>query len=137
MKQHTEEQAMLKAQELPDTTRPTTLEDLTGEERKGARMVSADVASLGQWPQVMSAWAQLNEAAQEAGLELHTGYSGSELCTAMTAEDLNDALKEKQERWERSRKAYADWLLGSLEDHRLWLAREYARGEGLEVPGMP
>ena len=118
-------------QTYPTTHRPATIEDLDSWERNNETIASPPAMTT---PGIAAWWGNtLAAAATTPGLAI--AKDGS-IVRPITTEEMQEALERKQDSYDRGRAAYIEWIESGVEpEYSSWLASEYAKTEGLPMPG--
>ena len=118
-------------QTYPTTHRHATIEDLDSWERNNETIASAPVMTT---PEIAAWWGNtLAAAATTPGLTITKDGS---ITRPKTDEEMQEALERKQDSYDRGRAAYIEWIESGVEpEYSSWLASEYAKTEGLPMPG--
>lgn len=118
-------------QTYPTTHRPATIDNLDSWEKHDETIASAPAMTT---PEIAAWWGNtLAAAATTPGLTI--AKDGS-ITRPITAEELQAALERKQDSYDRGRAAYIEWVEDGTEpEYAAWLASEYAKTEGLPMPG--
>ena len=118
-------------QPYPTTNRPATIDDVDSWEKNSESIASAPGMTT---PEIAAWWGNtLAAAATTPGLTITKDGS---ITRPKTDEELQEALERKQDSYDRGRAAYIEWIESGVEpEYAAWLAREYAKAEGLPMPG--
>lgn len=118
-------------QTYPTTNRPATIDDVPSWEKNDETIASAPVMTT---PEIAAWWGNtLAAAATTPGLTITKDGC---IIRPITAEELQAALERKQNSYDRARAMYAEWVESGVEpEYTAWLALEYAKAEGLPMPG--
>ena len=115
----------------PTTHRPATIEGLSSWEKSAEAIASAPTMTT---PEIAVWWGNtLAAAATTPGLTITKDGS---VTRPKTDEELQKALEQNQNSYDRGRDAYIEWFESGTEpEFAGFIAREYARAEGLPMPG--
>ena len=118
-------------QNYPTTHRPATIDDLDSWEKNDESIASAPGMTT---PEIAAWWGNtLAAAATTPGLTITKDGS---IVRPITTEEMQEALERKQDSYDRGRATYAEWIESGVEpEFSAWLASEYAKAEGLPMPG--
>lgn len=118
-------------QTYPTTNRPATIEDVDSWEKNDETVASAPEMTT---PGIAAWWGNaLAAAATTPGLTITKDGS---ITRPKTDEELQAALERKQDTYDRGRALYIEWVESGVEpEYSSWLASEYAKTEGLPMPG--
>ena len=118
-------------QTYPTTHRPATIDDVDSWEKNDENIASAPEMTT---PAIAVWWGNaLAAAATTPGLRV---TKSGEIIRPKTDEELQEALERKQDSYDRGRALYIEWVESGVEpEYSAWLAREYAKAEGLPTLG--
>lgn len=115
--------------DYPTTNRPSTIQDVSRWQREPQNVASrpefTDPAIAQWWGTTLAA------AATTPGLRV---TENGEIVRPKTLGELQDQLKSEQSEYDRGREQYIKWAETGVAPDWTWLAQNYAKAEGLDLP---
>ncbi|WP_346921909.1 DUF7432 family protein [Glutamicibacter creatinolyticus] len=123
--------------------RPETLNDLREHDKAPHKVFELDLSKVElstKTAPIYTAVAKLGELFELAGFQTQMNGSQMTVHKVRTIEELTEALKSEQERWDRERKRYHDAIedpAGVDKRYGRWLVDHHAEREGLPAIVWP